>query len=47
MQTTPSLRLLLLTLALVLFAVSAYLAANLGERLVRLAFVALALALLF
>ena len=44
MQAAPPLRLVCLTLAFVLFAVAAYLSTNLGDRLARLAFVALALA---
>jgi hypothetical protein len=44
MQSTPTLRLVCIVLALVLFAVSAYLSTTLGERLTRAAFVAVMLA---
>jgi len=47
MQATPSLRLLLITVALVLFAIAAYLSTTLDDRLTRVAFVAILLAWLF
>jgi hypothetical protein len=44
MQSTPTLRLVCIVLALVLFAVSSYLSDKLADRLARAAFVAVMLA---
>lgn len=44
---TPSLRLLFMVLALVLFAVAAYLSTTLADRLTRAAFVCVLIAMLF